>query len=144
MPLLTTTAPPATEHPLQLYKIELTQQKNSRRKPKGQAETKEKKEIPLICSHCSTAITSRSQAVRVQGMHEHVFFNPAGIAFEIRCFRQAPGCLVQGNLTAEFSWFDDYSWQFATCSNCHAQLGWFFVSEPRKNSFFGLITNKVF
>lgn len=143
MPLLTTTSPHATEHPLQLYKIELTPEKKSRRKQKTGAGKKEQKEVPLICTHCSTPITSNSQAVRVLGLHEHVFFNPAGIAFEIRCFRQAPGCLVQGNLTAEFSWFDNYSWQFATCSNCLAQLGWFFVSAQRRNSFFGLITSKI-
>ncbi len=143
MPLLTTTSQPTTEQPLQLYRIELTRQKNNRHKQKPQSGKKEKKEIPLICSHCSTPITSSSQAVRVLGLHEHVFFNPAGIAFEIRCYRQATGCLVQGNLTAEFSWFDDYSWQFATCGNCLAQLGWFFVSAKRKNSFFGLITSKV-
>lgn len=144
MPLLTTTTDQSTtERPLQLYKLELTRQKNNRQKQDPRSGKKEREEIPLICSHCSTVITSSRQAVRVQGLHEHVFFNPAGIAFEIRCYRQAPGCLVQGNLTAEFSWFDDYSWQFATCSNCLAQLGWFFVSEKRRNSFFGLMTSKV-
>ncbi len=143
MPLLTTTAPPTTEHPLQLYKIELTPDKTGQRQQKPGGGTKEKKEIPLICSQCSTPITSRKQAVQVQGRHEHAFFNPAGIAFEIRCYRQAPGCLVQGNLTEKFSWFNGYSWQFATCSNCLSQLGWFFISDIHKNSFFGLMTDKV-
>ena len=139
--MLITTAPQKTEIPLQAYRSQLTKDKNSRLQPESDSKEKEKKENPLICRHCSTAITTNRLAISINGQHEHAFFNPAGIAFEIRCFRQAPGCLVQGDPTTEFSWFDGYSWQYATCSNCLAHLGWFFSSEG--NSFFGLIAGKI-
>ena len=143
MLLLTITVPCETENPLQLFRIQLTKQKNNRLQQESDSKEKEKKEVPLICIHCSAAITTSKQAISVKGHHEHAFFNPAGIAFEIRCFRQAPGCQVRGKPTTEFSWFDGYSWQLATCNSCLAQLGWFFMSARNKNSFFGLITSKV-
>lgn len=141
MLLLTIIAPQETEIPLQLYRIQLTKDKKNRLQPESDSREKEKKEVPLICSHCSAAITTSNQAISINGQHEHAFFNPSGIAFEIRCFRQAPGCLVQGDATTQFSWFDGYSWQYATCNNCLAHLGWFFSSGD--NSFFGLIANKI-
>ena len=127
--------------PLQLYRIQLTKDKKDRLQPESDSREKEIKEIPLICSHCSAAITTSNQAISINGQHEHAFFNPSGIAFEIRCFRQAPGCQVQGEPTTEFSWFDGYSWQYAICSNCLVHLGWFFSSG--ENSFFGLIAGKI-
>jgi hypothetical protein len=144
MPLLTITVPCKTENPLQLFRIiQLTKQKNNRLQQKSGNKEKKKKEAPLICSHCSAAITTSKQAISLNGQHQHTFFNPAGIVFEIRCFRQAPGCEVNGKPTIEFSWFDGYSWQFATCSSCLAQLGWFFMSAKDKDPFFGLISSKV-
>jgi hypothetical protein len=141
MLLLTITTPQKTETPLQLFRIQLTKDNKNRLQPEPDSREKEKKEVPLLCSHCSAAITTRNQTISINGQHEHAFFNPAGIAFEIRCFRQAPGCLVQGDATTQFSWFDGYSWQYATCNNCLAHLGWFFSS--RDNSFFGLIAGKL-
>ncbi len=144
MPLLTITVPCETESPLQLFRIiQLAKQKNNRLQQESASKEKGKKEAPLICSHCSAAITTSKQAISVNGQHEHAFFNPAGIAFEIRCFRQAPGCQIQDKPTTEFSWFDGYSWQYAGCTSCLAQLGWFFMSAENKDSFFGLITSKV-
>ena len=133
--MLTITAPQKTDTPLQLFRIQLIKHKNSRLQPESDSREKEKKEVPLICSHCSAAITTSKQAISIHGQHEHAFFNPAGIAFEIRCFRQAPGCLVQGDPTTRFSWFDGYSWQYAACSSCLAQLGWFFMSSKNKAMF---------
>jgi len=105
MLLLTIIVPQETEIPLQLYRIQLIKDKKDRLQPDSDSREKEKEEVPLICSHCSAAITTSNQAVSINGQHEHAFFNPAGIAFEIRCFQQAPGCLVQGDATTLFSWF---------------------------------------
>jgi hypothetical protein len=83
-----------------------------------------------------------------QGRHEHAFFNPAGIAFQVRCFREAPGCLVQGQATAEFSWFAGYQWQYALCGICLSHLGWLFSSgkssAENADVFFGLIARKIY
>ncbi len=143
MQLLTIMHPGRVEQPLQLYRIQLTSQKKNRPGPESDTRGKEQDETPLICSHCSSAITTDREAVTVNGQHEHAFFNPAGIAFEIRCFRRAPGCRIQGKPTTEFSWFQGYSWQFAHCNNCLLQLGWFFQSARQQKTFFGLMSSKV-
>ncbi|WP_456473291.1 cereblon family protein [Desulfolithobacter sp.] len=96
---------------------------------------------PLRCARCRAPVTSRSEAISVHNSHEHAFFNPAGIAFEIRCFRQAPGCLVSGQPTSEFTWFGGYTWQLAICAGCRCHLGWFFARPA--SSFFALIAGNI-
>ena len=66
--------------------------------------------------------------------------NPAGIVYEIGCFRRAPGCLPFGPSSGEFAWFSGYIWQVVYCRGCQQHLGWMFSGEDR---FFGLIVNKL-
>jgi uncharacterized C2H2 Zn-finger protein len=141
MPLLPTTSTPPTDNGLLCYKIQLIDDSRKRRGTGPERDETNDAEKPLICSHCSAVITSEKEAIHVNGRHEHAFFNPAGIAFEIRCFRRARGCLVQGDPTTEFTWFSGYSWQYATCGTCLTHLGWFFLSNSK--GFFGLMTNRV-
>jgi hypothetical protein len=93
----------------------------------------------LFCRTCSTRITDQDQAVAINGRHQHAFFNPAGIAFEIRCFLSAPGVVVHGPSSSDFSWFPAYCWQIVLCSTCQTHLGWHFVSALHASRFFGLI-----
>jgi hypothetical protein len=118
--------------------------KKNTRQNHSQPDSKEQGNIsdPLLCKACTAPITSRQQAVSIKGHHEHAFFNPAGIAFEIRCFQQAVGCLVQAEPCTEFSWFSGYCWQYAICSNCLTHLGWFFTGKG-KDAFFALIGNRI-
>ena len=139
--MLTITVPQKVERPLLLYRIELIERKKNRLQPESENREKEKKETPLICSLCSGTITSSSQAISKNGQHEHAFSNPAAIACEIRCFREAPGCVVQGEATTDFSWFSGYAWQYALCATCLSHLGWRFSSD--RDSFFGLITGRL-
>ncbi len=104
-------------------------------------ETGVKDAAPLVCRRCRTAITSRDQAIMVNDAHFHAFFNPAGVVYEICCFRQAPGCFIHGLPTTEFTWFRGYSWQFCLCSTCLTHLGWFFSAAD--SSFYGLIGNRL-
>lgn len=97
----------------------------------------------LLCRTCRARITSEDLAMTMNGQHQHAFFNPAGIAFEIRCFRAAPGALAQGVPSSEFSWFAGYAWQLACCATCHTHLGWRFVDQPGSNAFFGLIASRL-
>ncbi|XCN75133.1 MAG: cereblon family protein [Candidatus Electrothrix aestuarii] len=104
-----------------------------------------KKEEPIRCRTCLTPLTAKDQAISKQGRHEHVFFNPSGITFEIRCFQDALGCLVKGKPTGEFSWFSGYLWQYALCMNCRTHIGWFFSANYESaganvETFFALIT----
>ena len=76
----------------------------------------------------------------INDRHEHAFFNPAGIAFEIRCFRRAPGAVPHGEPSAEFTWFPSYRWQVVLCATCRAHLGWLFING---GSFYGLIATRL-
>ena len=73
------------------------------------------KEKAVRCAGCEHVITSPRERIDVQGMHQHAFFNPYGIIFEIGCFRAAPGCGYAGPATEEFSWFPGYGWRIAVC-----------------------------
>jgi len=76
----------------------------------------------------------------MNGRHLHAFFNPAGIAFEIRCFRLVPGAIPRGNPSAEFTWFSGYRWQIVLCATCQSHLGWLFTSD---SAFYGLIATRL-
>jgi len=76
----------------------------------------------------------------VNNRHEHAFFNPAGIAFVLRCFRQAPGVSPCGEPTGEFTWFPGFRWQIVLCATCQTHLGWLFTGTQ---SFFGLIATRL-
>lgn len=101
----------------------------------GQAPQKRNEEA-ILCAACGAEITHQRQAIVINTRHTHAFFNPAGIAFEIRCFRLAPGATSLGAPSAEFTWFPGYRWQIAICAACQAHLGWLFTNGV---SFFGLI-----
>ena len=96
----------------------------------------------LGCRRCRFPITSRGDAVDVDGGHQHTFFNPGGVLFEIGCFAAAPGCGVSGAPTSEFSWFSGFRWRYASCLQCAAHVGWHFASS-QGSSFFGLIVNRL-
>jgi hypothetical protein len=76
----------------------------------------------------------------MQDRHEHAFFNPAGIAFQLRCFQKAPGAMPRGEPTTEFTWFPKFRWQIALCATCRIHLGWLFTNG---SSFFGLISTRL-
>lgn len=94
----------------------------------------------LLCRTCSTPITTAAQRIDKEGKHLHTFFNPAGIVYEIGCFRNAPGCMTYGPSSAEFPWFAGYTWQVVCCRRCQDHLGWAFRAD---DEFFGLIVKKL-
>ncbi len=104
-------------------------------------EDEKKAEKVLRCKQCDAAITRAKDRVSRAEKHLHTFFNPAGIVYEIGCFRRASGCHVEGVRSTEFSWFADYSWQISFCSSCSKHLGWFF--SGRDDTFFGLIVDRL-
>ena len=94
----------------------------------------------LLCRHCRLPITTTKERVEKAGKHLHTFFNPAGVVYEIGCFRRAPGCVPFGPSSTEFAWFKGYLWQIIYCRGCQQHLGWMFIGEER---FFGIIVNKL-
>jgi len=97
----------------------------------------------VVCARCSAEITSIDSSKEVDGSHRHAFFNPAGLLFEIGCFRSASGCLELGVASTEFSWFPGYAWRFSVCRQCRTHLGWMFVSRDGADVFWGLILNRL-
>lgn len=79
----------------------------------------------------------------INGRHGHAFFNPAGIAFEIRCFRTAPGTVGHGPMSSEFTWFPDHAWQIVLCAACRTHLGWRFAAAKAGHQFYGLIASRL-
>lgn len=96
----------------------------------------------FFCSSCGAFIASIKDIAEKEGRHQHAFFNPVGIVYEIRCFRRAPGCRYPGSFSEEFSWFAGYAWAVATCSGCSEHVGWYFHSL-QSGGFFGLIANRI-
>ena len=109
------------------------------------AENKPKKaedvQDALYCKACGQSITAKDQAIAVNCSFRHTFFNPAGIVFELGCYKQASGGRSVGPPSSEFSWFPEYLWSFAICSGCQTHLGWYYDSGIER--FWGLILNKL-
>ncbi|MCX5894327.1 MAG: cereblon family protein [Proteobacteria bacterium] len=100
------------------------------------------KEKYILCAQCRSVITSPRERIEVHGMHQHTFFNPYGIIFQIGCFKAAQGCGYVGPAIEEFSWFPGFNWRVAICRACLTHLGWLF-SSPGQDSFHGLILDHL-
>jgi len=103
-------------------------------------ESEDEQSRALLCRACSIPITTAKQRIEKEGKHLHTFFNPAGIVYEVGCFRNAPGCVTYGPPSSEFAWFSGYTWQIVCCRKCREHLGWVFAAE---DEFFGLIVRKL-
>jgi len=100
-----------------------------------------REESAWLCALCRRKITSEDQALEVNGLHRHTFFNPAGLVFEIGCFSDAQGCRPEGPPSTHFSWFAGTCWQIALCRGCDTHLGWLFQGTEER--FYGLIINRL-
>lgn len=95
--------------------------------------------VAYYCARCGTFMTRPSLAIRMDGEHEHALVNPAGMAFQVACFRDAPGAVAVGNATSQFTWFSGYDWRIALCTGCDAHVGWMYEGSGSPAVFFGLI-----
>jgi len=92
----------------------------------------------LYCAHCRSAVTRLRWRMVKDGRHQHLFVNPAGLAFEIGLYALAPGAGPVGQPTLEATWFSGSAWQVAICRACQDHLGWRYSGgEPAE--FWGLI-----
>ncbi len=111
------------------------------RRTDADVEEDESPERSIRCRACGSEVTASRYSTERAGGHRHAFFNPHGLLFEIGLFSQAPGCLVAGRPTDEFTWFPGYLWRHALCAGCGAHLGWRFDSGD--DGFFGLVLNRL-
>lgn len=99
--------------------------------------------VAYFCARCGTFMTRGILALRMNGEHEHVVFNPAGRIFRIACFKDVPGAVAVGNASAQFSWFKGFTWHVALCKSCDVQVGWMFEGTGAPAVFFGLIRDML-
>ena len=109
-------------------------------RPEDEAREAEEK---LYCARCGRLVTDGRWRVAVDGEHEHLKFNPAGLAFRIGCFRDAEGAKAAGPPSGEFAWFSGVLWRVALCDACGIHLGWLFTGGEGPSAFFGLILEKL-
>ncbi len=95
----------------------------------------------IFCANCGVPVTRRGWAITIAGAHRHSFVNPAGIAFEIGCFRHAPGAGAVGPYVGEATWFAGTEWAVAVCHDCRSHLGWRYRGEG--GPFHGLIVDRL-
>ena len=90
----------------------------------------------ILCGTCDHVITQPEELLTLNDKFIHSFTNPAGMRYEIQCYRHAPGVLVSGKPTDFFSWVPGFLWQYSYCQRCKSHLGWFFSNE--EDQFYGL------
>jgi hypothetical protein len=95
--------------------------------------------VAYYCARCGAFMTRARFGIRMNGEHEHVVFNPAGILFRVVCFTDAPGAVAVGNASDQFSWFKGFTWRIALCKGCGAHMGWMYEGGGAPAVFFGLI-----
>lgn len=90
----------------------------------------------ILCKQCEHLITRPEELLTINDKFIHCFTNPAGVTFEIQCYKNAPGVLISGKPTDFFSWFPGYHWQYSYCNHCNQHLGWYFTKD--EDAFYGL------
>lgn len=74
----------------------------------------------ILCATCGAHLSDASQRIDVAGRHQHTFFNPEGIVYQVVCFATAPGCLGIGSF-APPRWLD---------GNTHSAYATMYKSVP--------------
>jgi hypothetical protein len=95
----------------------------------------------VYCDACNQPVARKSDATSINGSHAHRCTNPYGIRFHVGCYSDALGCDLSGRPTSADTWFPGFHWRLATCSGCHAHLGWYF--ERGEEYFYGLILDRI-
>lgn len=97
----------------------------------------------IVCRMCLHTITWNKARMEVNGKHQHTFFNPQGLVFDLGCFSIAPGCTCLGAPSLEFTWFPGFAWSVAVCRACRSHLGWRYLPRISGRGFHGLILDRL-
>lgn len=109
--------------------------------PEDGSQEKDSPDRRFICVFCGETIASPRDMIEVNGAGIHDFANPDGVVFRIRCFSRAEGCFPSGVPTEAHTWFPGFSWRYAHCRGCGAQMGWRY--ESSSSGFYGLILRNL-
>jgi hypothetical protein len=101
----------------------------------------------FLCGRCGSPVALDEDLVGILDRPETAtYYNPYGIACEIRTFRRARNLEAADFSTDDHTWFEGYAWQPVGCARCGAHLGWKYDAvEPYLDpqSFFGLLTSAL-
>ena len=112
------------------------------RAPDDEVEHAREERRLVRCAKCGHALTDAAARTEKDGAHRHDFVNPAGVAFRVACFRDAPGCIEVGAGETFWSWFAGYAWRHALCGRCAAHVGWSYRGKDGA-AFFGLVVDRI-
>ena len=104
-------------------------------------ETKKQKRreesICLSCSSCSAPLSALASLVAMSDEGAGgAYCNPAGLVHDVLTVGEVfPNAVaLEGEPSAEFSWFPGYAWTVAVCVRCRKHLGWQFTPEAPTSS----------
>jgi hypothetical protein len=100
-----------------------------------------KRQPVVLCASCRALVAASRERIEVNGCHSHVFVNPEGVIYRIRCFARAPGVARLGEESSHWTWFPGFLWQVCICRACFEQLGWRFRSADA--TFYALIAERL-
>jgi hypothetical protein len=102
--------------------------------------TEASKEVDYLCRRCGRLVSKARWRIAMNGDHEHVVFNPAGVVFRVLCFQEALSAEAVGEASDQFTWFRGFAWRIAVCRSCGGHLGWRYEGD---GVFFGLIADSL-
>ena len=93
---------------------------------------KNKESICLSCSSCSAPLSALASLVAMSDEGAGgAYCNPAGLVHDVLTVGEVfPNAVaLEGEPSAEFSWFPGFAWTVAVCVRCRQHLGWQFTPE---------------
>lgn len=107
-------------------------------------QTREGLERAVRCGRCGHALASEKARIEIAGRHAHTFMNPGGVIFDVRCFADVPGAVIEGVPESVTSWFPGTAWTYAHCALCKGHVGWRYVRiVDAPATFFALIVDRL-
>lgn len=93
--------------------------------------------ICLSCSSCSAPLSALASLVAMSDEGAGgAYCNPAGLVHDVLTVGEVfPNAVaLEGEPSAEFSWFPGFAWTVAVCVRCRQHLGWQFTPEAPTSS----------
>lgn len=89
--------------------------------------------ISLSCSSCEAPLSTLASLVAIsdEGASGGRYVNPAGQVHDLLTVADVvPNAVaLEGEPSAEFSWFPGFKWTVAVCVRCRQHLGWQFTAD---------------
>lgn len=115
-----------------------TKKKDGEKDDETKKQKRERREsICLSCSSCSAPLSALASLVAMSDEGAGgAYCNPAGLVHDVLTVGEVfPNAVaLEGEPSAEFSWFPGFAWTVAVCVRCRQHLGWQFTPEAPTSS----------